>query len=59
MPLLVLLLVGMVRGALADVLVLFCLALKVIEDRSNHLLTQGMASGEVEELFGGLWALMS
>ena len=35
------------------------LALKTVEDRSDRLLTRGMASGDVKELLGGSWALSS
>ena len=58
-PLLVLLLTGMVGGAFAGILVLLCLALETVEDRSDHLLARGVAGGDVEELLGGSWALMS
>jgi len=58
-PLLVLLLAGMVGGAFAGVLVPLCLALETVEDRSDHLLTQGMAGGDIEELLGGLRTLTS
>ena len=57
-PLLVLL-DGMVGGAFAGVLAPLHLAFKAVKDRSDHLLTQGMAGGDVEELLGGSWALMS
>ena len=60
MPPLVLLLVdGMVGGAFVGVLVAFRLTLEAIEDRSDRLLTRGMAGGDVKELLGGSWALMS
>ena len=58
-PLLVLILVGTVGGAFVDVLVPFCLALEAVEDHSYHLLTRGMAGGDVEELLGGSRALTS
>ena len=58
-PLLVLLLVWMIGGALAGSVVLLCLALEAIEDRSNCLLARGVASGDVMELLGGSRALMS
>ena len=58
-PLLVLLLVGMVGDAFAGVLVLLCLALEAVEDRSDRLLTRGVASGDVKELLGGSRALVS
>ena len=58
MPLLVLL-AWTIGGAFAGILVLLRLALKAVEDRFDRLLTRGMASGDVEELLGGLWALMS
>ena len=38
---------------------LFRSAFEVVKDRSNCLLTRGMAGGDVKEPFGGLWALMS
>ena len=56
--LLVLLLAGIVRGTFAGVLVPLCLALEAVEDRSDRLLAQGVASGNVEELLGGSQALM-
>ena len=59
MLLLVLLFNGTVGGALAGVLVPLCLAFEAVEDRSDYLLTRGMASGDVEELLGGSRALMS
>ena len=52
-PLLVLLLDGTVGGTFTDVLVSFCLALEVVEDRSNCHLTRGMAGGDVKELLSG------
>ena len=58
-PLLVLLLDGMVGGTFTGILVSFCLALEAIEDRSDRLLAQGVASGDVEELLGGSRALTS
>ena len=58
-PLLVLLLARTVGGTFADVLVLLCLALEAVEDRSDRLLARGVAGGDVEELLGGLWALTS
>ena len=58
-PLLVLPLDGTVGGAFTGVLVLFRLALEAVEDRSDHLLTRGIAGGDVEELLGGSWALTS
>ena len=57
MPLLVLLLVGTVRGAFADVLVPLCLAFEAVENRPNRLLTRGVASGDVEEHLAGSRAL--
>ena len=57
--LLVLLLAGMVGGAFTGVLVPLRLALGIVENRSNRLLARGMAGGDVEELLGGLRALMS
>ena len=59
MLLLVLPLAGMIGGAFVDVLVLPRLALKAVEDRSDRLLTRGVAGGDVEELLGGSRALMS
>ena len=47
----------MVGGAFASVLVPLRLAFEAVEDRSNHLLAQGVASGDVKELLGGSWAL--
>ena len=52
-PLLVLLLGGTMGGTFADVLVPPCLALEAVKDRSDCLLTRGVASGDVEELLGG------
>ena len=49
----------MVGGAFTGVLVPFCLALEAIEDRSDRLLTRGVAGGDVEDLLGGSWALTS
>ena len=57
--LLVLLHVGAVGGAFAGVLIPLCLALGAVEDRSDRLLAQGMAGGDVEELLGGSRALTS
>ena len=59
MPLLVLLLARMVGGAFAGVLVPLSLAFEVVKNRPDRLLARGMASGDVEELFGGLRALLS
>ena len=59
MPLLVLLLVGTVGGAFAGVLIPFFLALEVVEDRSDRLLTRGVVGGDVEELLCGSRALAS
>ena len=58
-PLLVLLLTRMVGGAFVDVLILLCLALEAVKDRSDRLLARDMAGGDVEELLGGSWALTS
>ena len=58
-PLLALLLAGAVGGAFTGILDLICLALEPVEDHPDRLLAQGMASGDVEELLGGLWALTS
>ena len=49
----------MVGGPFASILVLLCLALEVVEDRSDRLLARGMAGGDVEELLSGSWALTS
>ena len=57
-PLLVLL-AGMAGGAFTGVLILLCLAFEVVKDRSDRLLTRGMAGGDVEELLGGSRALTS
>ena len=59
MSLLVLLLIGAVGGTFAGVLVPLCLALEAVEDRSDRLLARGVVGGDVEELLGGSWALMS
>ena len=48
-----------VGGALTGVLVPLRLAFEVVEDHSDRLLTQGVASGDVEELLGGSRALAS
>ena len=58
-PLLVLLFVGMVGGAFVGVLIPLRLAFEAVENRPNRLLARGMAGGDVEELLGGSWALMS
>ena len=58
-PLLVLLFVGMVGGAFADLLVPLCLAFEAVKNCPNRLLTRDMAGGDVKELLGGSWALMS
>ena len=58
MPLPVFLLAGMVGGAFAGVLVPLCLALEVVEDRSDYLLARGVAGGDVEDLLGGSRTLM-
>ena len=52
-PLLVLLLVGAVGGAIANVLVLLYLAFEAVENRPDRLLARGMAGGDVEELLVG------
>ena len=57
--LLVLLLIWAVGGVFADVLIPLCLALGAVENCPNRLLAQGVAGGDVEELLGGLRALMS
>ena len=56
-PLLVLLLPGTVGGAFPGILVSLRLAFEASEDRSNHLLAQGMAGGDVDDLLGGSRAL--
>ena len=38
---------------------LLVLLLEAVEDRSDCLLARGVAGGDVEELLGGSWALMS
>ena len=58
-PLLILLLGRTMGGAFAGVLVLPRLALEAVEDRFDRFFTRGMASGDVEELLGGSWALTS
>ena len=58
-PLLVLLLVGAVGGAFTDVLVPLCLALGAVKNRLDRLLARGVAGGDVEELLGGSWTLLS
>ena len=50
---LLLLLAGTVGGTFAGVLIPLCLALEAVEDRSDRLLAQGVAGGDVEELHGG------
>ena len=57
--LLVLLLVGTVGGAFISVPILLFLAFQAVKNHPNHLLARGMAGGDVEELLGGLWALIS
>ena len=59
LALLLVLLIGMVGGAFASVLVPLCLALGMVKNCSDRLLARGMAGGDVEELIGGLWALVS
>jgi len=49
----------MVGGTFAGVLVMLCLALEMVEDRSDCLLARAVASGDVEELLGGSWTLTS
>ena len=58
-PLLVLLLVGTVGGTFAGVLVLLCLALEAVKDRSDHALARDVAGGDIKELLGGSRTLMS
>ena len=55
----VLLLDGTVGGTFTDVHILLCLDFEVVEDRSDRLLARGVAGGDVDELFGGSWALTS
>ena len=52
-PLLVLLLVGTVGGALTGIIILLCLALGTVKHSSDRLLAGGMAGGDVEDLLGG------
>jgi hypothetical protein len=52
-----LLLLRAVGGAFTGVLIPLGLALDMVKNRSDRLLARGMASGDVEELLGGLWAL--
>ena len=59
MSLLVLHLVGVVGGAFAGILVPLCLALGAVENCPDRLLARGMASGDVEDLLVGSWALTS
>ena len=58
-PLLVLLFAGIVRGVFAGVLVPLCLAFEAFKNRPDRLLARGVAGGDVEELLGGSWTLMS
>ena len=58
-PLLFLLLGRTIGGSFAGVLVLPRLALEAVKDRSDRFFARGMAGGDVEELLGGSWALMS
>ena len=44
---------------LAGVLVPLCFALGAVKNRPDRLLARGVASGDVEELLGGSWALTS
>ena len=48
-----------VGGTFASVLVLPCLAIEAIEDRSNRFFTRGMAVGDVKEFLGGSRTLVS
>ena len=57
--LLVLFLAGTFGGAFVGVLVPLSLAFEAVENRPDCLLARGVASGDVEELLGGLWALTS
>ena len=54
---LLVLLVGAVGGTFTGVLVPLRVALGAIKNRSDRLLARGMASGDVEELLGGLQTL--
>jgi len=58
-PLLVLLFDKTLGGALLGAVILLCLAFEAVEDRSDRLLARGVAGGDVEELLGGSWVLMS
>ena len=53
MSLHVLLLAGTVGGAFTGVFIPLRLAFEAVEDRSDHLLTRGVAGGDVEEALGG------
>ena len=57
--LLVLLFGRTVGGAFASVLILPCLAVEAIEDRSDRFFARGMAGGDVDEFLGGSRALAS
>ena len=52
-------LVWVVGGTLAGILVLLCLALRAVKNRSDRFLAQGVAGHDVEELLGGSWVLTS
>ena len=56
---LLVLLVGAVGDAIVGVLIPLCLALGAVKNHLGHLLTRGVAGGDVEELLGGSWALTS
>ena len=58
-PLLVLLLAGTIGGAFTGILVPLCLAFEVVKNCFDSLFARGIAGGDVEELLGGSWALMS
>ena len=58
-PFLVLLLIRTVGGAFINVLIPLRLASRVIKNYSNHLLAGSVASRDVEEFLGSLWALTS
>ena len=50
---------GTVGGAFASVLIPPRLAIKAIEDRSDHFFAQGVAGGDVKEFLGGSQTLAS
>jgi hypothetical protein len=57
MPLPALLLFRVVGAAFAGVVFPLCLATRAVEDHPHHLLAEGVASDDVEELFFGLRTL--